>query len=378
MPNKGLYRVNPDRNMPWNNLPALPIDERLYRTVTVFEQLGKAKEALALLSGRSIAIPNPSVLINSITLQEAKDSSAIENIFTTDDELYKAFSENSEDGQVSGATKEVLHYREALWEGFNYLNRKQKFDIEYFVRLYQKIKQTNDGIRPPVARTYIRRGGSGINAGQPFYTPPRGKGVIEEKLENLITFLNDHTILPGEPLIKMAMAHFQFEAIHPFRDGNGRAGRILNIHYITRTGLLEFPILYLSRYIIEHKDEYYDVLAGVSQRGDWEAWLIYMLKAVESTSRLTYQKLNDILSAQKIILETIESDTDIRRPDLLVEAIFYQPYIKVSHLVNRGTYAENTARKYLNKLAGLGVLEKKEIQGRHYYLNLELEQILSW
>ncbi len=142
--------------------------------------------------------------------------------------------------------------------------------------------------------------------------------------------------------------------------------------------MLEFPILYLSRYIIEHKDEYYDVLAGVSQRGDWEAWLIYMLKAVESTSRLTYQKVNDILSAQKAILETIESDTDIRRPDLLVEAIFYQPYIKVNHLVNRGTYAENTARKYLNNLAGLGVLEKKEIQGRHYYLNLELEHILSW
>ncbi len=224
MPNKGLYRVNPDRTIPWNDLPSLPIDEHLYRTVTIFEQLGRAKEALALLAGRSIAIPNPAVLINSITLQEAKDSSAIENIFTTDDELYKAFSENSEDGQVSGATKEVLHYREALWEGFNYLNRKQKFDTEYFVRLYQKIKQTNDGIRPPVARTYIRRGGSGFNAGQPFYTPPRGKGVIEEKLENLITFLNDDSILPGEPLIKMAIAHFQFEAIHPFRDGNGRAG----------------------------------------------------------------------------------------------------------------------------------------------------------
>lgn len=378
MPNKGLYTVNPDRTIPWNGLPLLPIDEQLYRTIPVYEQLGKAKEALALLAGRSIAIPNPAVLINSITLQEAKDSSAIENIFTTDDELYKAFSENSGDGQVSGATKEVLHYREALWEGFSYLNQKKQFDIDYFVRLYRKIKQTNDGIRPPVARTYIRRGGSGFNAGQPFYTPPRGKGVVEEKLENLITFLNDETILPGEPLLKMAITHFQFEAIHPFRDGNGRAGRILNIHYIARAGLLEFPILYLSRFIIEHKDEYYDVLAGVSQRGDWESWLMYMLRAVESTSRLTYQKVNDILSAQKAILEAIQSDTDIRRPDLLVEAIFFQPYIKVNHLVNKGTYAENTARKYLNKLADMKVLEKKEIQGRHYYLNLELKHILSW
>ncbi len=378
MSDKWLYPVNPDRSVPWNGLPLLPINEELYKKVEIYEQLGRAKEALALLAGRSVAIPNQALLINAITLQEAKDSSAIENIFTTNDELYKAYSENRDDELASGATKEVLRYREALWQGYGYLHQKGRFDSEYFIRLYREINQTNDGIRPPFARIYIRQGGSGPNAGKPIYTPPRGKGVVEEKLENLVAFLNDASILPTEPLLKMAIGHYQFEVIHPFRDGNGRTGRIFNIHFITHAGLLEYPILYLSRYIIEHKNEYYEGLAGVSQRGDWEQWLLYMLRAVESTSRLTYQKVNDILSAKEAVLEAIESETGIRRPDQLVEAIFTQPYTKVNHLTDRGIYAENTARNYLNELVNLGVLEKKEISGRHYYLNLELERVLAY
>lgn len=377
MPVEQLYTVNPDRNEPWNGLPLLPIDEELYKNVDVYEQLGRAKEALALLSGRSVAIPNPAILINSISLQEAKDSSAIENVFTTDDELYQAFSEDTLDDTVSGSTKEVLRYREALWEGYEYLKEQRSFDIEYFVQLYREIKLSRDGLRPPFARTYIRRGGSGPNAGQTIYTPPRGKGVIEAKLQNLVEFLNDDEIPPEEPLLKMAIAHLQFEAIHPFRDGNGRAGRMLNIHYITRAGLLEYPILYLSRYIIEHKDEYYDALTGVTQRGDWESWLIYMLRAVESTSKLTYQKVNDILTVKEDILDAVAAETGIRRPSQLVDAIFIQPYTKVNHLVDQHIYAENTARKYLNELVELGVLEKKIIQGRHYYLNIELERIIA-
>jgi len=378
MPQKPLYRVNPDRNEPWNELPPLPIPEELYKTVEIYEQLGKAKEALALLAGRSAAIPNPALLINSITLQEAKDSSAIENVFTTDDDLYQAFSDRSGDDAVSPATKEVLRYREAIWKGYRYLNKKGSFDIDYFIELYREIKQTGGGIRPPFARTYIRQGGSGPNAGQPVYTPPRGKGVIEEKLKNLNGFLNNASIPPQEPLLKMAIAHFQFEAIHPFRDGNGRAGRILNIHYITHSGLLDLPILYLSRYIIEHKEEYYETLAGVSQRGDWESWLLYMLRAAESSSRLTYQKVNDLLEAREAVLEAVEEEKNFQRPDQLVDAIFTQPYTKVKHLTDAGIYAENTARSYLNELDEMDVVEKKEIRGRHYYLNLELERILAY
>lgn len=376
MPNTMIYPINPDRNEPWNDLPLLPLNEDLYRTIEIYEQLGRAKEALALLAGRSVAIPNPAVLINSITLQEAKDSSAIENVFTTDDELYQGLSDAREETQVSGSTREVLRYREALWEGFDHLKNRGAFDTDYFIRLYQAIKQTKDGVRPPVSRLYIRQGGSGPNAGKVVYTPPRGPGVIEEKLDNLAKSLNDHSVPPEDPLLKMAIAHFQFEAIHPFRDGNGRAGRIMNIHILTSSGLLDYPILYLSRYIIQHKEEYYEALAGISQQGNWKNWLMYMLRAVESTSRLSYQKVNDILAAQATVQESLENLKDIRRANKLTEAIFCQPYTKVQHLVDSGLYSENTARSYLNRLVKLGIMEKRQVKGRHYYLNLDLHRIL--
>jgi Fic family protein len=378
MSNHQIYPVNPDRTKPWNDLPDLPIDSSLYRDIDVYEQLGRAKEALALLAGRSIAIPNPAMLINSITLQEAKVSSAIENIFTTDDELYQAVSDSRTDGEVSGPTKEVVWYREALWEGYHYLVDHEKFDREYFVRLYQKITESGDGIRPPFARTFIRMGGTGPNAGKPVYTPPRGKGIVETKLDNLIHFLNDDGSNPDDVLLKMCIAHFQFEAIHPFRDGNGRVGRIMNLHIITRSGLLDLPILYLSRYILEHKDEYYEYLAGVSQRAGWKEWFLYILKAVEWTSRLTLRKVNDIIASKDEILQVIKEETDVRRPEELTEVIFTQPYTKVNHLTGHGTYAENTARNYLNELADKQILVKRDIRGKHYYINPALVEILSY
>ncbi|MBV6647703.1 MAG: Fic family protein [Cyclobacteriaceae bacterium] len=369
------YPLNPDRNTPWNNLPDLPIDSSLYRTVDIYEQLGKAKEALGKLQGRSIAIPNQGLLINTISLQEAKASSAIENIFTTDDELYQAYSEHNEEA-ISGAPKEVLRYREALWSGLRYLKQNQ-FDRNYFIQIYREIKQATDGIRPPFAQIVIKRGSTGPHAGQVIYTPPRGTGVLEAKLDNLASFMNDRQTYSIDPLIKMAIGHYQFEVIHPFRDGNGRAGRIFIIHYLTQQGLLDLPILFLSKYIIDHKSDYYAYLSGVSARGDWEKWLIYMLRAVEVTANITYQKINDILSTKEAILKVIESDTDIRRPEQLVELIFRQPYTKVKHLTESNTYAENTARNYLNKLVDLSISEKRTIRGHHYYLNTELFRILS-
>jgi len=378
MPKEQLYSVNPDRTQPWNSLPDLPIAPGLYRNVDIYDQLGRAKEALALLAGRSIAIPNPGMLINSITLQEAKVSSAIENVFTTDDELYKAVSDPKSDPEASAPTKEVLRYREALWDGYHYLKEKGAFDRDYFVRLYQIIQESRDGIRPPFARTFIRMGGTGPNAGKPAYTPPRGKGVVEAKLDNLIEFLNSEQSQPDDVLLKMCIAHYQFEVIHPFRDGNGRAGRIMNLHIITRNHQLELPILYLSRYILEHKQDYYENLAGVSQRGDWKNWFLYMLKAVEWTSQLTLRKVNDIIESKEEILQVLRDQTDVRRPEDLAEAIFTQPYIKVNHLTDRGIYAENTARNYLNELAELQILQKKEIKGKHYYINPALVEILSY
>lgn len=373
---KMMYSVNPNREVPWNNLPLLPIAEDLYRTPEILEQLGEAKAALGKLQGRSIAIPNQGLLINTISLQEAKASSAIENIFTTDDELYKAFSDRA-NGQAAGAPKEILHYREALWSGHEYLKNEQIFDKAYFVRLYKEIKQANDGIRPEFAAISIKQGGSDINAGKVIYTPPRGKGIVEAKLENMIDFVNDDSKYKVDALLKMAIAHYQYEAIHPFRDGNGRTGRIFNIHLLVQKGLLDYPILFLSRYIINHKEEYYSRLAGVSQKGDWHHWIMYMLTAVQHTALLTYHKINDILLAQESILKAIEADAGIRRPEQLVQLIFTQPFTKVKHLVESKAYAENTGRDYLNKLCEMGVLEKKIVKGHFYYLNLELNRILS-
>lgn len=372
-----LFKINPDRNAPWNELPDLPIHEDLYRTVPIMEQLANSKAALGRLHGRSVAIPNQGVLINSISLQEAKASSEIENIFTTDDELYQAYSEKGEDELVKGAPKEVLRYREALWQGHDHLRRNGTFDLDYFISIYQIVKQTNDGIRPPSALIYIKQGGTGPNAGTAIYTPPRGKGILEEKLQNLADFVNDDETYPVDPLIKMAIAHYQFEVIHPFRDGNGRAGRIFNINILTQKGLLDLPILFLSRFIIDHKSDYYSLLAGVTQRARWESWILFMLKAIEATANLTFDKINDILASKEAIMTSIEAETKIRKPENLVQMIFTQPLTKVSHLTDAKLYAEGTARNYLNELCDLGILEKRTISGHHYYLNLELYRILS-
>ncbi|MEQ9230327.1 MAG: Fic family protein, partial [Cyclobacteriaceae bacterium] len=268
-------------------------------------------------------------------------------------------------------------YREALWAGHEHLKKNDTFDLAYFINIYRIIKQANDGIRPPSTHIYIKQGGTGPNAGTAIYTPPRGKGIIEEKLKNLIEFVNDDTKYPIDPMIKMAIAHYQFEVIHPFRDGNGRAGRIFNINILTQKGLLDLPILFLSRYIIDHKNDYYSLLAGVTQRALWEQWILFMLKAVEVTANLTFDKINDILAAKEGIMQSIESETKIRKSEQLVQMIFTQPLTKVSHLTEAKIYAEVTARNYLNELVNLGILEKRTISGHHYYLNLELYRILS-
>lgn len=375
MPEK-MYQINPDRSKPWNDLPLLPINAELYRTIDIFEQLVKSRASLARLQGRSVVIPNQGMLINTISLQEAKISSEIENIFTTDDELYKAYSDKST--TLTGASKEVLRYREALWSGFNYLEQNKSFDQHYFIKVFQEIKQTNDEIRPDFSNTSIKQGGTGPTAGQVIYTPPKGKELIEQKLENLITFLNDDDQYKIDPLLKMAIAHYQFEVIHPFRDGNGRTGRIFNINYLTNKKLLDTPILFLSRYILDYKEDYYTGLMEVSQRGNWKDWFLFMLRAIEHTSNLTFHKINDIVAAKDAILDfVINNKNKFKTPKLLIESIFNQPFTKVKHLVDIGLYSENTARKYLNILCEMSVLEKKEIEGQHYYLNIELHKILS-
>ena len=370
------YPFNPDRNKPWNALPELPLAPELVETVEILSQLVKARAALGRLQGRSVVIPNQGLLVNSISLQEAKASCAIENILTTDDELYKAYSEQATTSG-EGAPKEVLRYREALWHGHEYLRERPVFETKYFPQIYQQITQATDGIRPSVAQIYIKQGGSGPNADKPAYTPPRGAGILEVKLANLLDFMNDDERYPLDPVLKMAIGHFQFEAIHPFRDGNGRTGRVFNIHCLTHKGLLDYPILFLSRYFMDHKTDYYALLSGVSQRGDWKSWILYMLRAVETTANLTYDKINDLVATKDAILLTVVTDTRMERAEQLINSLFTQPFTKVKHLTDERLYVENTARKYLNQLVDMGILAKKTISGHHYYLNLELHRILS-
>lgn len=371
------FNINPDRNQPWNELPELPLDEGYYKSIKVLEQLVNSRSALARLFGRSVAIPNQGIFINTISLQEAKASSEIENIFTTDDELYQAYSGNKGESGTPGPAKEVLRYREALWAGYQYLLEHGTFDLDYFINLYQVIQQTRDGLRPAHTRIYIKQGGSGPNAGKPVYTPPRGGNILQEKMQNLIEFVNDDNKFNVDPLIKMAIAHYQFEAIHPFRDGNGRIGRIFIINLLTQKGLLELPILFISNYIITNKNDYYSLLAGVTQRAGWEDWILFMLKAIEVTANITFEKINDILIAKDDILKVIQENTRIRKAEQLVQILFTQPLTKVSHLTESNTYAENTARNTLNLLTDFGIVEKKTISGHHYYLNLELYRILA-
>lgn len=367
--------INPDRNVAWNALPMLPPPQEAFKDVDVYLHLGKAKQAMGLLLGRSTSIPNQGLLINTISLQEAKASSEIENIFTTDDELYKAYSE-SNTKQAVGAAKEVLNYREALWQGYQHLTDHRAMNVQLVIDTYRTVTGFNDGIRPPVAQTVIRQAGTEPHAGRVIYTPPRGAALLETLLENLTDFLNDDEQYPIDPLIKMCIGHYQFEAIHPFRDGNGRTGRIINILYLTSKGLLDYPILHLSRFILVNKSEYYEKLAGVTQRADWRGWIIFMLRAIENTATHTFGQINDIIDAQQAILNHVES-LKLKRPSLLVNSIFTQPFTTVNHITGEHGYAENTARKYLDLLAQHSILEKRTVKGNVYYLNLELYRILA-
>ncbi len=287
------------------------------------------------------------------------------------------YIENKGASGIRGSAKEVLRYREALWAGHQYLLDHGSFDLDYFINMYQIIQQIRDGLRPPHTRIYIKQGGSGPNAGKPVYTPPRGADILKEKMQNLIEFVNDDTKFSVDPLIKMAIAHYQFEAIHPFRDGNGRVGRIFIINLLTQKGLLDLPILFISKYIINNKNDYYSLLAGVTQKAGWEEWILFILKAAEITANITYDKINDILFARDDILKVIKENTKIRKAEQLVQILFTQPLAKVNHLTDSKIYAENTARNNLNQLTHLGILEKKTISGHHYYLNLELYRILA-
>jgi Fic family protein len=343
----------------------------------VLLQWGYAGRNLAELNKNIHRLPNPAMLINTISLQEAKSSSEIENIFTTEDELYKAVSDSVKEDAATPDTKEVLRYREALWAGYNLTREKGKLSIDTIIEVYQKIKNTNQSIRSPQSQVVIRRGDSELRPGEIVYTPPQGKGVIEPLFGNLISFLTDNKTFSIDPLIKMAIAHYQFEAIHPFSDGNGRTGRIVNLLYLVNQGLLSQPVLYLSKYIIENKDDYYFRLGAVTQRGDWKAWLLFMMKAVQQTAAHTNRLIDDIVSQMDATLGNGKENLKWYTRDVN-EALFMQPYIKPRFI---GEILERTSRttltKYMQELTDLGILSSKQDGKEVYYPNNDLIRILE-
>jgi len=357
-----------DAEKPFNDLPLLPPKAEI-ETKTTLKKAISAGRALAELKGLGETIPNQAILVNTIILQEAKASSEIENIITTHDALFRAFSAKT--GQIDPATKEILRYREALWAGFSSLKDRPLLTTNLFIRIVQTIRANKAGIRNTPG-TKVANAATGEVA----FTPPEGEAIIRDKLKNLEDFV--HAEDEVDPLIKLALIHYQFEVIHPFTDGNGRTGRILNILYLTQKHLLDLPVLYLSKYIIEQKSDYYHLLRGVTEHQAWEPWILYMLDAVEQTALYTRDK---ILAIKALLIKTLEF-TKENLPSRayskdLIELLFHQPYTKARFLVDAGIAERKTATNYLKELEKIGVLQLQKVGKENLYLNKELFEALS-
>ena len=364
-----------DRSKPYNNLPPLPPATELYRDEDVLNKLMLASRRLAELKGLASTLPNQSIFVNTIVLREAKASSAIENIFTTDDELYRSLS-YQEDDYLEGPAKEILHYREALWKGYNRIAAEKTMTLDTITDVYREVKLTRDGLRPYQAEVVIKKRGWGSLVAETVYTPPRGKGVVEKKMEELLEFLNDDIKFPIDSLLKMVMAHYQFEAIHPFRDGNGRTGRILCILYMIQKQLLDLPILYLSSYILQNKDEYYQKLNGITGTNLWKPWILYMLEAVAQTVEYTVDK---ILRIKALMEKTKAIMLDNKMPvgKMDIPKLFEQPYVRPKNLLSEKVKSINTAKKYLSQMEALGMLTKEKIGKEYIWFNTDLMAILT-
>jgi len=357
--------VSFDPERPYNDLPDLPPPVEL-ETKAVLKRTIAATRALADLKAIGGAIPDQSILINSVVLQEARASSGIENIVTTSDELYRALDEGSA-GATRGA-KEVLRYREALWHGFSRL-RERPFSTNLAVELLGIIRGTDAGIRKvPGTRTAAADGAI-------IYTPPEGEALIRAKLANLERFAHADNGL--DPLVRLAVMHYQFEAIHPFTDGNGRTGRILNTLYLVERGLLGLPVLFMSQYILAHRAENYRLLRSVTERRAWEDWILYMLDAIEVTASDTRQRILDIRALMETTLQRATSAGARVARSEVIEAVFRLPYCRIAFLVAAGIAKRETASRYLRELESLGVLVATRIGRDTYFVNSALVAILE-
>jgi Fic family protein len=349
-------------NRKLNNLALIqPIE-----TQKILKKAISANRALANLNGVARIIPNSSILINSLVLQEAKDSSAIENIITTHDELYRA---NLDIESVTNEAKEVQNYKEALLRSFALVKDTKLLLKKHIVEIQGVLEQNDAGVRKQ-AGTNLKN----ALTGEVIYTPPQDYETIQELLTNLENYINEPNEL--DPLVNMAIIHHQFESIHPFYDGNGRTGRIINILYLILKDLLDIPVLYLSRYIITHKADYYRLLQEVRIQDKWEEWILYMLDAVEQTSLETIELINNISDLMIKTQDKISQEFPKIYSKDLVEILFMHPYTKIEFLVDRLNITRKTASKYLNELENIGILENIQIKNSKYFINIELFNLL--
>lgn len=352
------------------NIPTLPLQYDL-ETKEVLKQLNAANRKLAELKGVAQTIPNERILISTLTLQEAKDSSAVENIVTTQDDLYLAGLDLSS-MLVNAATKEVLFYREAINSGFVRVRNKNVLSLNDIKYVQQVLEKNSAGFRTTPG-TQLKR----ENDGKIVYTPPQDGADIVRYMNNLEQFINDEQMCPLDPLIKMAIIHHQFESIHPFYDGNGRTGRIINILYLVISGLLDLPILYLSRYITHNKGEYYRLIQAIRDKNtdnekEWEEWIVFILKGVEVTAQETISLVKEIGKLMAKYKNIIRSNFGSKYSHELLNILFYHPYTKIDHLVENMLISRQTAASYLNRIVDLGLLQKERLGKENYYINIEL------
>lgn len=346
-------------------LPPLPPPQGL-ETIAILKQLAQSHRYLAELKGTSKTIPNESILINTLTLQEAKDSSEIENIVTTHDDLYK---ENILI-HTNPATKEVYNYAQGLKLGFEIVRKEHLLLNKHILTIQKELLENNAGFRTQGGTKLVN------SQGQTVYTPPQSATEVLDLMSNLEKFINDNDFSDLDPLIKMAIIHYQFESIHPFYDGNGRTGRIINILYLVLQGLLDIPILYLSRYITQNKAEYYQVLQDVRTKNDWEHLILYFLKSVEVTAKQTI----DLITNIKDLMQDYKDKLRLELPKIysqdLLNILFKNPYTKIEFLELELRINKRTAQNYLDKIAELGFLEKTKVGKSNYYMNNALIKVL--
>jgi Fic family protein len=353
---------------PTYRLPSLPPPGEL-ETPAVLRALAEAHRHLAELKGRAAGIPNQSILIDTLALQEAKASSEVENIVTTQDELFQAslFIE----GPASPAAKEVASYRDALKCGFDSLTRNHGLlTNNAVIEMFRVLKHTDEGFRS-VPGTALKNEATGALV----YVPPQTGAEINARMTELERFMNDDSVSNLDPLVKMALIHHQFESIHPFSDGNGRIGRIINVLYLTRVDLLEIPILYLSRYINMHKAAYYRCLQDVRDDGAWEPWLLYVLRAVSVTSRQTLELIEGMLELMASYKRRLREHPSVRYSQDLLNNLFRHPYTRIEFLQSDLGVTRQTAAKYLDQLAAAGFVEKRQQGRNNYYVNRPLIEL---